>query len=462
MTQQATIYRILIASPSDVAEEREIAKHVIYQWNADNAMESGIVLLPVMWETDVLPGMGQEPQSIINEQIVADCDLAIALFWTRIGSKTNNARSGTVEEIRQVLANKKQVLIGFSQAPCPPSYFDAEQMTALREYQTECEQNGIIFTFSTHDDFRYILSSHLAKLTSSLTQTPENQTFSYKTREETSRYNVQKDSERLTIQAQVNHEADMFVLDKIIADLNQHRSTLRILDVGCGYGHVTQMRFGTQPHCQVTAIDCAEAAIAAAQAMNTSPHIHYQVMDYTALDATMGSFDIVFCAQFLQHTGQPEATLRKLWQQVKPHGYLVARNSDDGADILYPYNDELEQLITMTDQVRGSSDRAYGRKLYTQLTRLTPAPTKTDMHFNVLSTAGLNPTERKAYFKENHAFRLNYARNLAERSDASAADRQLLQTFERIYALNEERYATQADNFEAAVQFIGYAKKPAA
>ena len=172
MTQQATIYRILIASPSDVAPEREIAKQVIYQWNADNSMESGIVLLPVMWETDVLPSMGNEPQAIINDQIVAACDLAIALFWTRIGSRTNNERSGTVEEIRRVLASKKQALIGFSQTPCPPSYFDVEQMTALRDYQAECEQNGVIFAFSTHDDFRYILASHLSKITSSLVVQP--------------------------------------------------------------------------------------------------------------------------------------------------------------------------------------------------------------------------------------------------------------------------------------------------
>ena len=281
--------------------------------------------------------------------------------------------------------------------------------------------------------------------------------------EEASRYNVQQDVERLKIQAQVNHEADMLVLKKIIADLSTHNpgTTIRVLDVGCGYGHVTKMRFGGQSNCEVIAIDHAAEAIAAAKVMNASTNISYHVMDYNAIDETLGTFDIVFCAQFLQHTGQPEAALRQLWKQVKPHGYIMARNSDDGADIIYPYNDELEQLITMTDKVRGSSDRAYGRKLYTHLARLSPPPITTDMHFNVLSTVGLDLAERKAYFKEMHAFRLNYYRDLAERSDASASDQQLLHTFERTYALNEERYATQADSFEAAVQFIGYEQKPA-
>ena len=46
MAYQARVFRILIASPSDVIEEREIAVRTIQEWNDLNSGERRIVLLP--------------------------------------------------------------------------------------------------------------------------------------------------------------------------------------------------------------------------------------------------------------------------------------------------------------------------------------------------------------------------------------------------------------------------------
>ena len=54
MAFQSQVFRILIASPSDVSIERDIAVRAIQEWNDLNAFERRVVLLPVRWETHVL------------------------------------------------------------------------------------------------------------------------------------------------------------------------------------------------------------------------------------------------------------------------------------------------------------------------------------------------------------------------------------------------------------------------
>ncbi|MGK1995208.1 hypothetical protein ACR92Y_28705, partial [Klebsiella pneumoniae] len=67
MSYQATVYRILIASPGDLGEERNIIPEVISQWNAVRSESSKTVVLPVKWETHSAPMMGSRPQEVINQ-----------------------------------------------------------------------------------------------------------------------------------------------------------------------------------------------------------------------------------------------------------------------------------------------------------------------------------------------------------------------------------------------------------
>ena len=75
MAYAATVFKVMIASPSDVVAERNIVREVLSEWNIINSDKRKMVLLPVSWETHISPAMGDPPQSIINEQILVDCDL---------------------------------------------------------------------------------------------------------------------------------------------------------------------------------------------------------------------------------------------------------------------------------------------------------------------------------------------------------------------------------------------------
>jgi hypothetical protein len=146
---QARVYRVMIATPSDVPSERLIIRESVYHWNDILAHRSGTVLLPVAWETHAHPLMGTRPQAVINSQVLADCDLLIAVFWTRLGSPTGEAPSGTVEEIEEHLKAGKPAMIYFSSAPVRPDSIDEQQYRALREFRADCERRGLIETFES-------------------------------------------------------------------------------------------------------------------------------------------------------------------------------------------------------------------------------------------------------------------------------------------------------------------------
>jgi hypothetical protein len=87
--------KVMIASPGDVAKARQLARDVIHEWNAVNSDDRKKVLMPIGWDTHSSPEMGDRPQAIINKQVLAGADLLIAIFWTRLGSPTGKAASGT-------------------------------------------------------------------------------------------------------------------------------------------------------------------------------------------------------------------------------------------------------------------------------------------------------------------------------------------------------------------------------
>ena len=53
--------------------------------------------------THTTPEMGNDPQTLINKQILEDCDLLLGVFWTKIGTETEKYPSGSVEEIEKRL-----------------------------------------------------------------------------------------------------------------------------------------------------------------------------------------------------------------------------------------------------------------------------------------------------------------------------------------------------------------------
>ncbi|MEX0728481.1 MAG: hypothetical protein WD065_19570 [Planctomycetaceae bacterium] len=163
MPYSATVLKVMIASPGDVEEERTLVRDVVYEWNSIHSEDRKIVLFPLGWETDSTPMMGGRPQEIINKQILKDCDLLIAVFWTRIGSPTGKAPSGTVEEIEEHVSSEKPAMLYFSSVPVRPDSIDREQYNQLREFKAQCQAKALVVDYESLTDFRQKVTRHLAQ-----------------------------------------------------------------------------------------------------------------------------------------------------------------------------------------------------------------------------------------------------------------------------------------------------------
>jgi hypothetical protein len=161
MSYQATAFNVMIASPSDVPAEREQVRAVIHEWNAIHSMTRKIVLLPVGWETHASPQMGGGPQTIINEQVLARADLVVGVFWTRIGTKTDDYESGTVEEIERHIAAGRPAMLYFSSSPVELDSVDHEQYTKLKAFKQSCKSRGLYEPYSSIAAFREAFNRHL-------------------------------------------------------------------------------------------------------------------------------------------------------------------------------------------------------------------------------------------------------------------------------------------------------------
>ena len=154
MPFDATAVEILIASPSDVLDERDIAVEVIADWNRSYSLEQRVVLLPRRWETHSAPELGDRPQEVVNRQVVDQCDLVIAIFWTRLGTPTGIAESGTVEEIERCAERGKLAMVYFSRSKIDPARIDLEEMARLRTFEGSMRQLGLVETFTSTTEFR--------------------------------------------------------------------------------------------------------------------------------------------------------------------------------------------------------------------------------------------------------------------------------------------------------------------
>jgi hypothetical protein len=100
--------KIFLASPSDVPKERDYVIEVIEEINRTIAPSKGVIL-EVVSSKHTFPGFGQDGQSVLNKQIgtMKEYEIFLGIMWNRVGTPTQRALSGTIEEFkRAVRANK--------------------------------------------------------------------------------------------------------------------------------------------------------------------------------------------------------------------------------------------------------------------------------------------------------------------------------------------------------------------
>ena len=160
MARTITVLDVLVSSPHEVAEERAIVREVVDQLNQTLPILAGIELRPFLWEEHVPPGFGDSPQDVIDAQIPTDYDIYLGILWTRFGTPTSSAGSGTESEFRDALsryeadARSVDIMLYFKKTPASLDRIDPAQLAKVRAFEEEVSDLGIYVTFEESDEFR--------------------------------------------------------------------------------------------------------------------------------------------------------------------------------------------------------------------------------------------------------------------------------------------------------------------
>lgn len=169
MPRQETILQVFVASPGDLAEERAALEDVIRELNSTWSRTLGCRLDLVRWETHAVPGMGRDAQDVINRSVPQDYDIFIGMLWSRFGTPTNRAESGTQEEFNTAVERYRhdpssvRIMFYFKDEPLAPSQIDPDQLRRIQGFRRALDNLGGLYgSFNTVEEFQNLVRVHLS------------------------------------------------------------------------------------------------------------------------------------------------------------------------------------------------------------------------------------------------------------------------------------------------------------
>jgi len=165
-------FKVFIASPGGLEDERKAFADEIADYNKNEATHRSVIFQAVGWE-DTLPGIGR-PQSIINQDLI-QCDYFVLVLHDHWGSNPgknkNDATSGTEEEYRIALEcylkedPMKQLVCLFKSVPPNQLADPGTQLQKVLNFkkQIEGERQLMYSNFSSSDEFRSLIRKNLAQ-----------------------------------------------------------------------------------------------------------------------------------------------------------------------------------------------------------------------------------------------------------------------------------------------------------
>ena len=175
MPKTITLFRVFVASPSDVADERNIVGNVIDELNISYGSYNNVKLELIGWEKNVFPSIGDDAQDVINSQINDEYDIFVGIMWGRFGSPTKRNQSGTKEEFERAFLKYKKnktavsIMLYFKTAPISVVDIDPDQIKNINVFKQELKEKGVLYgQFTQIDEFEKIFRLNLTVLLNSL------------------------------------------------------------------------------------------------------------------------------------------------------------------------------------------------------------------------------------------------------------------------------------------------------
>jgi len=176
-----TLWRVFVASPSDVLAEREQLKTIVEELNEEVAHLQRVHIELLDWREKVVPLMGR-PQDVILRQLrLEETDLLILILWHRFGTppggkdpRTGRSyQSGVEKEFIMAYrlwkdTGRPQISVYRCTRNVDPKQVDSEQLTKLQKFLTGFgaggEHEGLVQEYKSVEDFSIRIRCDLAKL----------------------------------------------------------------------------------------------------------------------------------------------------------------------------------------------------------------------------------------------------------------------------------------------------------
>jgi hypothetical protein len=160
-------FKCFIASPGDCANERKIAAAAVQRIDRLIGERIHYRLEPRGWERDAFPDVGR-PQEIINK-ILDESDIAVFIFWHRLGTDAGLGHTGSEEEFyrtlqRRYTSGEPRMLLYFNEAPPPSQAVDLGQLARVRDFRRRLDEGRELLygTFRDGAEWRERLEDALA------------------------------------------------------------------------------------------------------------------------------------------------------------------------------------------------------------------------------------------------------------------------------------------------------------
>ena len=163
MPKQVVSYTLLVSCPGDVPDAPKQIDMAVSSFNRGFGKANGIRIDTAFWSRDAYSDMkkGHTAQEVINEQLVDDADMVVAVFWSRFGSPTKEYASGTEEEIERMLDGGKPVMLYFIERDVPMNLIDAEQISKIQGFKKKHQDDGLYVTLQDEAELAFRLRDEL-------------------------------------------------------------------------------------------------------------------------------------------------------------------------------------------------------------------------------------------------------------------------------------------------------------
>jgi len=164
MSTNVNKFKIFMASPDDLYEERKIFGEVIEAINRSRGDAEGFHLEAIIWEKYAYPE-ANNPQAIVNK-ILDDAALVVVAFWNKFGAPTKDFPSGTMEEFSRAYEKRKttgkpSIKIYFRQPDPPKALAQLEELRKILEFKELIKDKTLYKDYLVAQVFKDVLQEHI-------------------------------------------------------------------------------------------------------------------------------------------------------------------------------------------------------------------------------------------------------------------------------------------------------------